>query len=181
MRYFDKADYDDGASCRIRVDYMISACKLSYLGTFAASDTDRQSTILPLEVSSANPNRPLPLIVYTEMDQSVEIEDQKRADIEGGCVRRLRITGKANWAFGYDGWKGSGVGTVLIAIGAKNPTMFSQARNQLLTYLGIMKKLRHQENKTNEHVQGFYSDGCRYISASLVTVTTCYGIAFERT
>lgn len=60
MKRFDKSDYNENpkASCRIRVDYMITTCKMSYLGTFAASDTDRESTTPSLKVSSANSNRP---------------------------------------------------------------------------------------------------------------------------
>jgi hypothetical protein len=90
-------------------------------------------------------------------DLSVEIEDRRTDEL-----RKIRISGKPDWAFAHGDRKNSGSGSVLIAIEAKNPTTFSLARNQLLTYLVIMRQLRKQEHKIVDHVQGFYSDGNNY-------------------
>jgi hypothetical protein len=94
------------------------------------------------------------------MDISVEVEDRRVATESG--FRRLRITGRADWAFGHGEGHKSDAGIVLIAVEAKSPKTFGQAQNQLLTYLAIMKKLRQQEKKQNDYVQGFFSDGRRY-------------------
>ncbi|KAF8542562.1 hypothetical protein BDD12DRAFT_676264, partial [Trichophaea hybrida] len=71
-------------------------------------------------------------------------------------------SGKADWALAYGDRKDSCLGNALIAVAAKNPSTFSSARDQLLTYLAIMHRLRLQNRRTNNHVQGFYSDGDRY-------------------
>ncbi|KAA8914683.1 hypothetical protein FN846DRAFT_770923 [Sphaerosporella brunnea] len=91
------------------------------------------------------------------MDLSVEIEDRRTDEL-----RKFRISGKPDWAFAQGDRKNSGSGTVLIAIEAKNPATIGLARNQLLTYLVIMRQLRKQEQKIVDHVQGFYSDGKNY-------------------
>lgn len=120
---------------------MIIACKLAHFEKYPVLDTTRSSTM----------DCPPPLITYPEMDLPVEVED-RRANSQKQGVRRLRITGKADWALGYGDRKELGAGIVLIVVEAKSPATFSQGQNQLLTYLAIVKKLRFQENKTNEHV-----------------------------
>lgn len=149
---------------------MIIACKLAHLEKYPTPDTERSSTPPPQESAF---NCPLPLIIYPEIDLSVEVED-RRVDTKKGA-RRLRITGKADWAFGHGSRKESGTGTVLITVEAKNPDTFSKARSQLLTYLAIMKKLRRQEKKMGEYVQGFYSDGFRYCFISINQDNRVYG------
>ncbi|KAI5839750.1 hypothetical protein DFP73DRAFT_561037 [Morchella snyderi] len=160
-----KYDTTPVGSCRVRIDQRIVACKLAHFEKYPVFDPERRSTP-PLQKPAANLDRPLPLITYSGMDLSVEVEE-RRADAQKGGVRHLCITGKADWAFGHGNRKESGTGTVLIAVGAQNPAMLGQARNQLLAYLAIMRQLRFQENKMNEYVKGFYSDGRRYCVISI--------------
>ena len=116
--------------------------------TFAISST-------PPPAYARNPQK---LTIYPELDMNVEIEDTRNAS----KTRKLRISGKADWAFAYGERQDSCLGNILIAVEAKNPATFSGARSQLLTYLAIMQRLRLQHDRVNRHVQGFYSDGWRY-------------------
>jgi hypothetical protein len=170
---------------------MLIACKLAYLETYsdppaitadgtqptertepavgtestelAASTESRQRAVGTGSNRSITPNplsRRRPLTIYPGMDLSVEVEDRRVAFQSG--YRRLRIAGRADWAFGHGERNNSDTGIVLIAVEAKSPKTFGQAQHQLLTYLAIMRKLRQQEKKQNDYVQGFYSDGRRY-------------------
>jgi len=144
---------------------MIIACRVHYL-TMNQNDGDQQSKgdLVPPanvteNVSRLTPplHRPLQMQIFPEMDLSVEIDDKRR-----GEEKRISITGKADRAFAHGDRTDSGSGTVLIAIKAKDPATFSQARDQLLTYLAIMRQLRKQEQKIADYVQGVYSDGRLY-------------------
>lgn len=89
------------------------------------------------------------------MDLTVVINDRRDSD----SPKRIRITGKADWALGHGRHAESGAGSVLLAVEAKNEHTIGQAECQLLTYLATIRALRKQTFKRNEFVQGFYSDG----------------------
>lgn len=120
----------------------------------------------PGSAAEARPSTPPPartfnpreLTIYPELDMSVEITDRR----DPSSPVKWRVSGKADWALAYGDREDSLLGNVLMAVEAKNPSTFSNARDQLLTYLAIMHRLRQQNYRTNQHVQGFYSDGDKY-------------------
>ena len=88
---------------------------------------------------------PQTLTIYPELDMSVEIEDARNP----AEIRKLRVSGKADWAFAYGDRQGTCLGNVLIAVGARSRATFSGARSTLLTYLAIMQRLRLQHDRVN--------------------------------
>lgn len=74
----------------------------------------------------------------------------------------IRITGRADWCFGYSGRSGC-EGSFVIAVEAKKPTTLFSAEPQLLTYLAMMRDQRKAMGKTNDTVQGFFTDGRHYV------------------
>lgn len=96
------------------------------------------------------------LTVYPELSLSTVVSEPTKHT-------PLRISGRADWGFGYsartaDGGKGSYV----IAVEAKNPSELASAESQLLAYLGMMRAERIALAKTNLVVQGFVTDGREY-------------------
>ena len=95
------------------------------------------------------------LKVYPEVDLTIDVMDPK-------TKTTVRVTGRADWAFGYSGRQGIAHGTFFVAMEAKRYELFSCGQSQLLTYLAILRELRIRAGKTNTIVQGFYTDGYRY-------------------
>lgn len=93
--------------------------------------------------------------VYPEVDVAVDVIDPK-------TKVTVRVTGRADWAFGYSGRQAAAHGTFLVAMEAKRRGLFSSAESQLITYLAILRELRIKAKKTNAVTQGFYTDGYRY-------------------
>lgn len=172
-------DRDSEATSRIRIDLMmveaiIAARELikeeqrkdpdlnKKVSVSMDVDDSVSSTPFPsaqeLRPSTPQQRKPQELVIYPELDLSVEIVDTSDAD----HPRKIRVTGKADWSIAYGPRKSINHGRALLAVKAKSKTTFSSARCQLLTYLVIMKHLRRQNDKINDIVQGFYSDGYRY-------------------
>ena len=86
--------------------------------------------------------------IYPEVELSVEI-------MEPTTKENIRVTGRADWGFGYSGRNGAAHGTFLGAMEAKQRDLFSTAEQQLLTYLTILRELRIRTRKTNTTTQGF--------------------------
>jgi len=164
---------------------MIAACKLAHLNQYpeVARETVRLGSTIDnnpptIENAPDNANEPVvsterattpvlsdshrPLTIYPEMDLSVEIEDRRVKTTNG--YLRMRILGRADWAFGHSQ---TNLGAVLIAVRAKSPKTFFQADTQLLAYLAILRKFHQQETKRSIAVQGFYSDGEQYVFACI--------------
>ncbi|KAA8904682.1 hypothetical protein FN846DRAFT_25254 [Sphaerosporella brunnea] len=164
FNHFEKAGYDweCEASCRILIDYMIIACR-HHVAT-VNRDPMEDGVVKPSNVTGdigcttpTSTRRPLQMNIFPEMDLSVEIDDNRT-----GKFKRIIVSGKADWAFAHGNRTDSGSGSVLIAVEAKNPTNFSQAYNELSTYLAIMRQPRKQEQKIVDYIQGFHSDGHNY-------------------
>jgi hypothetical protein len=93
--------------------------------------------------------------VYPEVELAVEVMDPNTNE-------KVRVTGRADWGFGYGGRNGATHGTFLVAMEAKRRDLFSTAERQLVTYLAILRELRIRAGQTNAVTQGFYTDGYRY-------------------
>lgn len=71
--------------------------------------------------------------------------------------RKILVTGRADWAFGYS--TAGDEDAPLIAIEAKQRLEFSRGEAQLITYLAILRENRLRAREANIITQGFYSDG----------------------
>ncbi|KAL9103622.1 MAG: hypothetical protein Q9163_001349 [Psora crenata] len=90
-----------------------------------------------------------------QMELGVEVMDPS-------IKEKIRVTGRADWAFGYGSRDSAIDGTFLVAIEAKQRSLFSTAEKQLLAYLSILREIHLKAKKTNVVTQGFYTDGYRY-------------------
>ena len=85
-----KAGYDKNseAAARIRIDYMIIACKLAYVSAKRLSQDSQVPQTAEDHSSTQPPLFGLPFKIYPEIDMSVEIEDRRKAlDFIGYRVR----------------------------------------------------------------------------------------------
>jgi hypothetical protein len=148
LGFFSDAGYDTNSEsyCRILIDCVITAAKLTYEERSKEPvESDRPRTFDP------------PLRIYPEMDMTVVVDDQR----DYTRPRNIQITGKANWALGHNRWTESGAGSVFLAVQASSSDL-GHAECQLVTYLATMRALRRQRFKRNDFVQGFYSDGSSF-------------------
>lgn len=138
-----RALYDDEseAARRVAVDFVLIASRLCLM------DLRRPD---PADNSNAEPLR-----IFPELDLSVEVIDRVTS-------KPIRVTGSADWAFGYGTRETVVSGTILVVMEAKRRQTFSETESQLLAYLAILRQLRIQGDKTNTTVQGFFTDGERY-------------------
>jgi len=162
---FTSAGYDTSSEsyCRILIDCVITAAKLTY--------EERSKEPLESNPRTFDP----PLRIYPEMDMTVVVDDQR----EYTRPRNIQITGKANWALGHNRWTESGAGSVFLAVQASSSNL-GQAECQLVTYLATMRALRRQRFKRKDFVQGFYSDGSLFRFMAIdsdgsVLASTLYG------
>lgn len=148
MADLKRALYDDEseATRRVAVDFVLLACRLCLMDLNQSHPAD-----------NANPE---PLRIFPELDMSVEITDRL-------STKPVRVTGRADWAFGYGTRDTVESGTILVAMEAKRRETFSEGESQLLAYLAILRQLRIQARKTNTTVQGFFTDGERYTFMSI--------------
>jgi hypothetical protein len=153
---FSRAGYDAAseAYCRIPIDCILTAAKLAYR---EQNETTTQPTTQQPVLGRSTTPQPVPksLRIYPEMDLTVQIDDQR----DSSRPKKIRITGKADWALAHNKRVDSGAGSVLLAVEATTQYSFGGAECQLLTYLATMQALRRQRYKVNDFVQGFYSDG----------------------
>lgn len=152
-----KALYDDAAEAtsRIAVDLMLIACKLHVMEMHPSHfSAKRQMTATRPATPYDSEEREM-VMIFPEIELAVQVEDPKTKET-------VRVTGRADWGFGYTGRDGAAYGTFLVAIEAKRRSLFFDAESQLLAYLAIMRELRMRAGKTNAVTQGFYTDGERY-------------------
>jgi len=102
------------------------------------------------------------VMVYPEVELAVEVIDPRTNET-------ARITGCADWGFGYSGRDGAAHDIFLVVMKAKRRDLFSTAERPLLTYLAILRELRIRAGKTNTVTQGFYTDGYRYCFMAINT------------
>lgn len=155
-------DPNSEATCRIAVDFVIIACNCQlralYPEHFREPANLRTSHTRPSTPPSSAPGL---LTVFPELELSTTIIDPKTRNL-------LRIAGRADWAYGYRSRSGAdNAGSFLIAIEAKRRSALMAAEAQLLTYLAIMREERKATNKKNSVVQGFYTDGLRYVFVAI--------------
>lgn len=149
--------YDDvpEATNRIAVDMVLIACKLHVMDLHSTHFSPKKRR------AASRPGTPQDLDVretiriYPELELAVEVMDPSTNE-------KVRVTGRADWGFGYSGRSDAFHGTFLVAMEAKRRDLFSNAELQLLTYLAILRELRLRAGKTNTATQGFYTDGFRY-------------------
>lgn len=151
------------AKSRIAVDMMLIACSShvirlhpTYFPGKKQKVTSRPSTPqLDFEIRET-------VKVYPEVDLTVEVIDPK-------TNTPIRVSGRADWAFGYSGRHKVAHGTFLVAMEAKRYGQFSSGQSQLLTYLAILRELRIRAGKTDTVAQGFYTDGYLYCFMAIDT------------
>ena len=149
--------YDDAteATSRIAVDMMLIACKLHVMELHSTHFRPKKRKV------ASRPGIPQSfevremVRVYPEIELAVEIMDPRTNE-------KVRVTGRADWGFGYSGRNDAAHGTFLVAMVAKQRDLFSTAERPLLTYLAILRELRIRAGETNVVTQGFYTDGYRY-------------------
>lgn len=154
LGYFASAGYDASseAYCRIPIDCVLTAAKLAYMESMELPIQEQSSPHLRTPTPQPAPK---PLRIYPEMDLSVVIDDHR----DPNFPKKIKITGKADWALSHDRRADSGAGSALLAVEAKSMLAIGQAEAQLLTYLATMRALRRQKFKKKDFVQGFYADG----------------------
>jgi len=158
-------DEDSEATCRIAVDIMLVQCRKYLRNKYRSTETSDniEATVAdatnPLTPKRAVVNRPAVepikrVKLFPEASLSIEMCDPFVPH------RKILVTGRADWAFGYStaGEKGA----LLVAIEAKQKSEFSKGKAQLIAYLAILRENRLKARKTNIITQGFYSDGSQY-------------------
>ena len=144
------------ATSRIAVDMMLIACSSYLMGLYPTyfSRKKQMATSRPSTPQGDFEDRET-VKVYPEVDLTVDVMDPK-------TKTTVRVTERADWAFGYSGRQGITHGIFLVAIEAKRDKLFLCGQPQLLTYLAILRELRIRAGKTNTVVQGFYTNGYLY-------------------
>lgn len=140
MTDLKRALYDDEATRRVAVDFVLLACRVCLIDLQRSHPADNW--------------KPEPLRIFPELEMSVEITDRL-------STKPIRVTGRADWAGGYGTSHTVDNGTVLVVMQAKRREAFSEAESQLLAYLAILRQLRIQARQTNTAVQGFFTYGER--------------------
>jgi len=77
---------------------------------------------------SKDEHQPQELVIFPEMEPKVELSHPITKN-------PYEVTGKANWAAGYDSRSMASDGTVLICVEAKHACTFSHAATQLITHM----------------------------------------------
>lgn len=107
----------------------------------------------------------MPLEIYPEYDLKTEVEHPFTKET-------VVVTGRADWAAGYDGR--ASVKTVLLCGAAKQGKTFGEAESQLLVDLAICRHERQKHGKLVPSIQGFRTDGRLYEFQSLSSEGTLY-------
>ena len=149
--------YDDAteATSRIAVDIMLIACKLHIMCLHPTHFSPKKQKLAVRPDTPQDMEAREIVKIYPEVELAVEV-------VEPGTNEKVRVTGRADWGFGYSGRNGAAHGTFLVAMEAKRRDLFSTAERQLLTYLAILRETRIRAGKVNAVTQGFYTDGYRY-------------------
>lgn len=144
------------ATSRIAADMMLIACSSRVMELYPTYFSRKKQKVTSRPSTPQNDFEDREMVkIYPEVDVAVDVIDPRTKET-------LRVTGSADWAFGYSGLQGAAHGTFLVAMEAKRPVLFSTAESQLLTYLAILRELRIRAGKTNAVTQGFYTDGYLY-------------------
>jgi len=149
--------YNDAtdATSRIAVDMMLIACNLHVMDLHSTHFSPKKRKVASRSGISQDSEVREMVRIYPEVELAVEVMDPNMNE-------KVRVTGRADWGFGYSGRDDAAHGIFLVAMAAKRRDLFSTAELQLLTYLAILRELRIRAGKTNTVTQGFYTDGYRY-------------------
>lgn len=148
--FYDKTN---DATSFIAVAMMLIACSSHLIGLYPTYFTRKRQKV------TSGPSTPQgdfddreTVKVYPEVDLTVDVMDPQ-------TKTPVRVTGCADWAFGYSGRQGIAHGTFLVAMGAKRYELFSCGQSQLITYLAILRELHIRAGKTNTVAQGLFLYG----------------------
>lgn len=137
------------------MDYIlvVAILRLHELRPPSPRPTKRLRTSKP----STSPPRPQlqQLQLFPDLEIQITIPDEH--------TNPVYVTGRAARVLGYGDRTSPTDGTVLVAIVAKRRDQFGAAEGQLLTYLAVLRQLRINAEWNNCVVQGFYTDGERYV------------------
>lgn len=146
-------DFENEAACRLAADCLIAPAVAQARRNMGFVNTNKKSRsslpTTPIRHSRTEGLRK-PLEIYLEYELRTEIKHPYTHET-------YIVSGRADWAGGYDGRAGSE--TVLFCAAAKH---WGQAQAQLLTYLAICRHTRQVIGKPIPSVQGFSTDGCLY-------------------
>jgi hypothetical protein len=139
---------------------MLVQCRKYLRNKYRSTETSHEATI----ADTTNPSTSVVNKLAAEPTRRVRLFPEASLSIEM-CDpfvphRKILVTGRADWAFGYS--KDGDDGALLVAIEAKQRSEFSKGESQLIAYLAILRENRLRAKKTNIITQGFYSDGSRY-------------------
>jgi len=148
-------DEDSEATCRVAVDMVLIACKLHLVDRYPEDSTSKRLKTASRPVTPQLPDPREVVRVFPELDMYVDV-------MHPGTKQSIRVTGRADWGFGYGERDGTQHGTFLVAAEAKREGLFSTAKTQLLTYMAILREQRKRAGKKNTTIQGFYTDGYLY-------------------
>ncbi|KAI9771926.1 MAG: hypothetical protein M1839_002709 [Geoglossum umbratile] len=153
-------DEDSEATCRVAVGMVLIACKLHLTDHYPEDPTSkrRKTASRPVTPQLSDPRELVR--VFPELDMHIDV-------IHPGTKQTIRVTGRADWGFGYGERDGAQQGTFLVAAEAKRQELFSTAKTQLLTYMAILREQRKRAGKKNTAIQGFYTDGDLYCFMSI--------------
>jgi hypothetical protein len=163
IQEFEIANYDmdNEAACRTRAEYLIVPA-IAQARRNAPMKRQRTDSGYTTPSSPSSPSglqtprkskdeyQPQELVISPEMELKVELSHPI-------TKKPYVVTGKADWAAGYDTRSTVSDGTVLICVEAKNACTFSHAASQLITYMAMSRHTRRQ--KINSNIQGFATDG----------------------
>lgn len=141
------------AKSRIAVDMMLIACSSHLIGLHPTYFSRKRQKVKSRPSTSQGDFEVRETVkVFPEVDLTVDVMDPK-------TKIPIRVTGRADWAFGYSGRQDVAHGTFLVAMEAKRYGQFSSGQSRLLIYLAILRELRIRAGKTNTVAQGFYTEG----------------------
>lgn len=141
---------------RIAVDKMLTACSSHLIGLYPTYFSRKRQKVTSRSSTPLGDFEDRETVkIYSEVDLTVDVMDPKTKST-------VRVTGRADWAFGYSGREGVAHRRFLVAMEAKRYELFSCGQSQLVTYLAILRELCIRAGKTNAVAQGFYTNGYLY-------------------
>ncbi|OXV05201.1 hypothetical protein Egran_07031 [Elaphomyces granulatus] len=172
LRLLEEAGYDFGveATCRLAADCLIVPAaaqarkNMGLLGTHKTTHLSLPTTPTCHPRGNDDDIR-MPLEIYPECDLKTEVQDPLTKET-------VVVTGRADWAAGYDGR--ASAETLLLCGEAKQGKTFGEAESQLLVYLAICRHERQKHGKLVPSIQGFRTDSRLYEFQSLSSEGTLY-------
>lgn len=105
------------ATSRIAVDMMLIACKLHVMDLHSTHFSPKKRNVASRPSTPQDSEVREMVRIYPEVGLAVEVMDPN-------INEKVRVTGRADWAFGYSGRDGASHGTFLVAMAAKRRDLF---------------------------------------------------------